>query len=252
MDEQVLTFVLTLARVSAFIGFLPLFAQRQLPFTVKSGLATALTIFWFGSVSIGIELKRIDILLGMILIVKEIGVGILLSMVMGFMLIPARIAGSYIGQEIGISMEPVTNSGSEQTTIMASIFETSAILLFFALNLHHLLIMVLHYSMTDLAGKWDLLDLPTEHLVLMASRLTEKGLLIAAPIGVLGGIVLVTLFFLNRAAPTMNLFSVGMPLRIGLGLLGLALMTPVLWRSIEYYFQQSQREIEQLLNYFHL
>lgn len=250
MDEQILSFVLTLARVSAFVGFLPLFAQRQLPMTVKAGLATALTLFWFGTTPALPPIERIDPLMGIMLIVTEAGIGIALAILMGFMLVPARIAGSYIGQEIGISMEPVTQSGSDQSTIMTSIFETSAILMFFGLNLHHFLILILHYSFNDLAGKIELFSLPTEGLVHHVSRLTEYGLLIAAPIGVLGVVILVTLFFLNRAAPTMNLFSVGMPLRIGLGIIGLAFFVPVLWRSVEFYFQRSLFDVEQVFHYF--
>ncbi len=39
LEQEVFTFVLILSRVSAFVAFLPLFARRQLPTLVKSGLA---------------------------------------------------------------------------------------------------------------------------------------------------------------------------------------------------------------------
>ena len=132
MDEfQVLSFMLVLSRVSAFIGFFPLFGQHQIPVMVKAGLATALTVFWYGTIPVSPYLgQEISTLLAVLLIAQEVGIGLLLAMMLGFLLLPARIAGSYIGQEIGISMEPVTNSGSEQSTMMASIFESLAILLF--------------------------------------------------------------------------------------------------------------------------
>ena len=171
-------------------------------------------------------------------------------MMLGFLLLPARIAGSYIGQEIGISMEPVTNSGSEQSTMMASIFESLAILLFFGLNLHHFIILFLHLSMNQLANKINLMELPTEGLVKLVDQIPEYGLLILAPMGVLSFVMVIGLFFLSKAAPTMNLFSVGMPLRVGLGLLCLAIFLPVLIKSMVMYFHQMLAELEQFMGYF--
>lgn len=249
--DSILPFVLILVRVSAFIGFFPLFGQRQIPVTVKAGLATALALFWFGSTPpTSYNASNIPTVLAIILVAQEVGIGILLAMLLGFMLIPARIAGSYIGQEIGISMEPVTHSGSEQSTMMATIFESFAILMFFGLNLHHFMILLLHYSMHELAGKISLLELPTDGLIQMIDHLSEYSLLILAPIGIVSFVMVIGLFFLSKAAPTMNLFSVGMPLRVGLGIFCLIVFLPVLVKSIETYFHRMAGELEQLLSYF--
>jgi len=249
-DSEILSFVLVLARVAAFIGVLPLFGQHQLPRMIKLGLATALTIFWFGSTPLEQGLEQPNFLLSILLIVREIGIGIFLALIIGFLLVPARIAGSYVGQEIGISMEPVTQSGSDQATIMTAIFEAMAVILFFMLNLHHFLILVLHHSFHELAGKISLLELPTEFLIQWIDQITEYGLLIMAPIGVVGFAVVISLFLLNKAAPSMNLFSVGMPLRIGLGLLAIFFFLPVMWKSIEKYFLYMIDDVDRLIVYF--
>ncbi len=249
-DKEILSFALVLARVSAFVGFFPLFGKQQMPAIVKAGLATALTVFWFGSSNVSPSGPPPPPLLSVLLITKEIGIGLLLAMLIGFLLVPARIAGSYIGQEIGLSMDPVTASGIEQSSAMASVFETFAVLLFFGLNFHHLLLSILHQSMTELAGKIDLTALPIEGLVEIVDGLPEKGLLVLAPLGVFSFVVLISLFFLNKAAPTLNLFSIGMPLRVGLGILALVVFLPSLWRSIEYYFRSVSRELESFLSYF--
>ena len=251
MSESVIfSFALILARVSAFVGFFPLFGKQQIPALVKAGLATALTVFWFGTTPLSLGEVAPPPLLALILIVKEVGIGLLLAMLIGFLLVPARIAGSYIGQEIGLSMDPVTGAGVDQSSAMATVFETFAVLLFLGLDLHHLLISVLHRSMNDLAGKIDLLELPTEGLVQMVTALPEQGLLVIAPVAVLSFVVLMSLFFLNKAAPTLNLFSIGMPLRVGLGLLGLFIFMPAIWRSVESYFRVMTKELEIFLGFF--
>ena len=249
--EQVFSFMLILARVSAFIGFFPLFAQRQLPAMVKAGLATALTVFWYGSVPVPPQTgESLSTLSAVLLMTQEVGIGLLLAITLGFLLLPARIAGSYIGQEIGLSMEPVTNTGSEQSTMTASLFEAFAVLLFFGMNLHHFLILILHHSMNELAGKINLLRLPTEGLIAMVDQIPEYGLLILAPMGVISFVMVVGLFFLSKASPTLNLFSVGMPLRVGMGLFCLILFLPVIVRSIAVYFERSMAELEQMMSFF--
>ncbi|MEQ1905015.1 MAG: flagellar biosynthetic protein FliR [Pirellulaceae bacterium] len=251
MSESVIfSFVLVLARVSAFVGFFPLFGKQQMPAIVKAGFATALTVFWFGTSNVSPGATAPPPLLALMLIAKEAGIGFVLAMLIGFMLVPARIAGSYIGQEIGLSMDPVTGSGIDQSSAMATVFETFAVLLFLGLDLHHLLILILHQSMNEMAGKIDLMNLPTEGLVQILSGLPEKGLLVIAPVGVLSFVVMISLFFLNKAAPTLNLFSIGMPLRVGLGLVGLFIFLPAIWRSVESYFRVMARELEMFLGYF--
>ncbi len=246
-ESAILSILCVLARVSAFIAFVPLFARRQLPVAIKAGLAMALTIFWWDSAP---HVAGSVSLLGAVLtIAREIGIGLLLSLLVGLLLVPARIAGSYVGQEIGISMDPVTNAGLEQSTIIAMLFETFAVLIFFGLNLHQFLIIFVHYSFAALNGI-QITDLPTEGLVGLISRLPEYGLLIVAPVGITSFVILVGLFLLSKAAPTMNLFSVGMPLRVGIGILCLSLFLPVLWKSIETYFYLMLEDLERFMGYF--
>ncbi len=252
IEQQVFTFVLVLARVSAFIAFLPLFAQRQLPALVKSGLATALTVFWFGSLPPeAYFVGSVDVLTVTILMAKEIGIGFLLAVVLGFMFVPAKIAGAYVGQEIGLSLASVSSPGStDSSTLVTTVFETLSVLLFFGLNLHHFLIVFVHVSLITLAGKIDLFDLPTALLVQSTSALSEYGSLIVGPVGVCMFALTVGLSLLNKAAPTLNLFSVGLSLRSGIGILCLILFMPIILKSIGMFFQRYQAELGSFVMYF--
>jgi flagellar biosynthetic protein FliR len=251
-EQQVLSFLLILARVSAFIGFLPIFAQKQLPQMVKAGLAVALTTFWFGSLppnSFAIE--QINGVTSTLLIAKEVGIGFLLAVVLGFMFVPAKIAGAYVGQEMGLSLAAVSSpAGPDSSTLLTSIFEMFTVLLFFGLNFHYFIIVLLHYSLIQLSARISLLDLPTEGLVSMTSGLFENGNLIVGPVGLCLFIITVGLALLNKAAPTLNLFSVGMALRSWLGILCLAIFMPVILKSVEMYFKLHIEEIESLFMYF--
>jgi flagellar biosynthetic protein FliR len=147
---------------------------------VKAGLALALTVFWWDSMPSAKQSEGSHAFAYALMLGREIGIGLLLAMLVGLLLVPARIAGSYIGQEIGVSMDPVTNAGFDQSTIVAMIFETFAVLLFFGLNLHHFMILFVHHSFASLQSL-SFTELPTEDLVALTGKLPEFGLLIMAP-----------------------------------------------------------------------
>ena len=78
-EHQLFNFILILARVSAFVAFLPIFAQRQLPHLVKAGLAMSLTVFWFGALPQELfYVNQIDIVVSVLFLAKEITIGFFL------------------------------------------------------------------------------------------------------------------------------------------------------------------------------
>jgi flagellar biosynthetic protein FliR len=252
-EQAVFSFILVLSRVSAFIGFFPLFGQRQLPVMVKAGLATALTSFWYATVPANnyYVAEHVPAFAAVLMIAQEVGVGLFLAMMLGFLLVPAKIAGAYVGQEVGLSLAAISDPGStDQSTLVTIIFEALSVLLFFGLNLHHFLILFLDRSMNELANKISVLNLPTEGLIGMIDDMPEFGLMILAPLGIVMFLLVVALAFLNKAAPTMNLFSVGMSLRSGLGMVCLVLFMPVIIESMVMYFMRTIQQLEQMLGFF--
>ncbi len=251
-NQQLTTFVLMLARVSAFIAFFPLFAQRQLPRLIKTGLALSLTLFWFGTlpqeqfVDVQMNLVNSVLYLG-----KEIGIGFLLAQLLGFMFVPAKVAGAYIGQEMGLSLASVTSPGSlDSSTLVTTLLEIFSIMLFFGLNMHHFMVAFIHHSLIHIGAQVSLTDLPTELLVQTTGSLTEQGNLIVGPAGICLFILTIGLALLNKAAPTLNLFSVGMSLRSGIGIFCLVVFFPVIIKSMTMYLELHQRQLEDFLLFF--
>lgn len=251
MIDDVVLFVLVLARVSVFVAFFPLFSKKQLPNQVKAGLATALSIFWLAdakNVLPDLAFDQMGSFLFLFLVIKEICIGILLSLILGLFFWPARIAGSYVAQELGLSLASISDPGSQDSsTLVSRVFESFSIMIFFALNLHHFVIVSIHLSFSQALTRIGLIDLPTEELVSALNRTSDYGLLIVAPLLVLLMLVTLVLAFLNRAAPALNLFSVGMSIRVGLGGLLLFLFCPILFGAIEIYFYRVQDDIEFLM-----
>ncbi|MEO1618200.1 MAG: flagellar biosynthetic protein FliR [Planctomycetota bacterium] len=254
MMTDVTLFLLVIARVSVFIGFFPIFAQRQLPAQVKVGLAVALSLFWMGDARSGFTAEQLSSITSwwfVLLLLKELFIGLVLSFVLGLFFYPAKIAGSYVAQELGLSLAAISDPGSQDSsTLVSRVFEAFAILLFFTLNLHHFVILSLHLSFQKTMTKIGFTELPTEELVTSINRVSNYGLLEIAPLLVVLMLVTLVLGFLNRAAPAMNLFSVGMTLRVGLGGFLLFVFSPIIFGAMEIYFYRVQEDVEFLLRSF--
>lgn len=254
---QLVLFILVLARVSAFIAFFPLFARRQLPSLVKVGLAVSLTLFFYASAEkyagiSGDRLPDLGIVESILLLGKEVFIGVALGITLGIFFLPSKVAGSYVGQELGLSLASISDPASQDSsTLLASIFEAFSILVFFALNLHHFVILVVHNSFERMAGgRANLLQLPTESFVSLFNSVSDYGILMIAPLVILFMLISLCLAFLNKAAPALNLFTIGMSIRSGVGILCMFIFSPVIFYSMQTYLYRIQQDIEQLLMKF--
>ncbi len=251
MIDSIALFLLVLARVSVFIAFFPLFSKKQLPAQVKAGMATALSLFWLSDakhVLPEVPITDFGSVMFVLLVFKELTVGLLLSIILGLFFWPGRVAGAYVAQELGLSMASISDpSSQDSSTLVARVFEAFGVLIFFSLNLHHFIILTIHVSFQHALTRVGWSKLPFEELVFSINRITDYGLLIAAPLMVLLMIVTLVLAFLNRAAPALNLFSVGMTMRVGLGALLLFMFCPILLGAMEIYFYRIQDDIENIM-----
>ena len=249
----VLGFLLILARVSAFVAVFPLFARRQIPVLVKAGLSFALSIFWFSTLSKPLVPENLtamdaDTFTISIWVIREVAIGILLGLLGGLLLIPARIAGSYAGQELGLTLgsqaDPITGEPSAEVT---QIFETLSMLAFFGLNLHHFVIVLVHASFEQFGQNVDLLGLPIERMVALVGSLDEYGLAIVAPLAICMFALNLALVLLNKVAPSLNLFSIGTSVRGVVGVFCLFLFFLVICRALALYFEVVQTGIDEAL-----
>jgi flagellar biosynthetic protein FliR len=225
IDALVVTFTLTVARVGTFIAVMPLLGGPNVPRLVKTGLAFALAILFFeprwaqpdGTVTwltLGLSIGR-EALLGAI-------VGFALSL----FLAPARIAGALIAQEAGLTYaNVVTTSGTGSTDPFSALLELLASLVFFCLDLHHVFLLLLEDSFR-VYPIGQPFRLPSWDLITAVSAAEEGGVLLALPVALCLFLTTIVLVMMTRAAPQLNLFTVGFPLRVLVGLAATAVLIP--------------------------
>ncbi len=234
LETWVMTFGLILARVSAFVATIPYLGGQYVPRLVKAGTALALTCFWFaesGATSLNVVASMSDqpwLAFGLAVGLETI-IGAAFGYAFSLFLIPFRVAGEYLSQEMGLTMGAITDPTRPQTsTVFGEVFEVMGVVVFFAQDVHHVFLAALHASFTRQPIGGAILSVPVALQMKATSSVTEWGLLLVAPIACCLFITSLILGVMSRAAPQLNLMSVGFALRIVVGLVA----TSVLWPDI--------------------
>lgn len=244
--EQVLLWVLVLLRISTAIAVMPLFGYRGVILPVKVGIAAFISLLIVPMVSVPSSWQLAQQgFIGLIgLVVPEIVVGLIIGLVTHFIFYGVELSGQFLGIQMGFGIVNVIDPQTEeQISIIAQLQYLFAVLIFLTFSGHHFLLSGLKYSyeVVPIGG----VHFRSELLVLfikMMGDLFVAGLKIAAP--VMAALLLseVALGIVARTVPQMNVFIVGFPLKIGLGLLALALSWPMFVYILELMWRNFQGE----------
>lgn len=225
-------FALVLARVGTGVAVMPLFGGRNAPRMVRAGLALTLAVFWFSALDGPPDpavLRRVQATwLGTgLALLREAALGAVIGFAFNLFLVPARVAGEFLTQEMGLALASTLGPTSDRAAGPVTLaFETLNGLLFLGLDLHHVFLAALHatfvrYPVGGLPG-----PAPTGPLLDAACAAQELGVLIAGPLGVVLFLVVVSLALMTRAAPQLNVYAVGFGLQAVAGIGAALLLMP--------------------------
>jgi flagellar biosynthesis protein FliR len=228
---------LVLARVGAFVAVMPPFAART-PRTVRAAFAIVLTVFYLTAVvpSWDGEFARQAAdphpVRYALALVRETLLGASMGFAFALFLLPARIAGEFVTQQIGLNAAqaagPTNPEGSGPIT---NLFETAGGLLFLVLDAHHTVLRAFHgsFGLMPLGGT----ILPEANPMLAGlGSAYEMGLLLAGPLALCLFLLSVTLAIMTRAAPQLNVYSVGFTLQVTVVLLGTLFLLPEIVKAL--------------------
>jgi flagellar biosynthetic protein FliR len=224
-EQQVAGFFLVLARVSPLFIFAPLFSSKMIPARARAIIALALTIGIMPVVKHGtIELDPLGF--GG-LIVKEIVVGLAFAYALAAMFAGLQAAGSLLDTLIGFSfgslVDPVTGT---QSTVLAQMYSLFGVAILIAIGGDAWIIKGLGRSYEAVP----LLDAPAIGSMVGGAQVAFSGIFVSA--FMIGAPVIIALIItdaafgvVSRVVPQMNVFAVGFPAKmlVGLTLLGASL-----------------------------
>lgn len=209
-------FLLVLVRVSSFFVTMPIFAHRSVPVMHRLGLSFFLA--WIMYYTIDIPEFEID---GTyyILIIKEALVGLMIGFVAYMLLTAIQIAGGFIDFQMGLAIANVIDPQTGvQSPLVGQYLYTCALLFLLATNGHHLLLDGIFYSYQFIPIDQLFIRFDNENLLQFVVKSFNQAFIIAfqMAIPVVGSlfIVDVALGILARTFPQLNIFVVGIPIKI--------------------------------------
>lgn len=231
-------FLVCLARMAAMLGTLPVFGSGTAPARVRIGLAVMLSLLIFPVVRPHLPPPDFSPAALALLILGESLLGLMVGFIAQLVLTAVEVGGTIIGYKMGFAAANVFDPQSQRQVELISQYQNViAILIFLALDVHHLFIraVVRSYELLPPGG----IDVGGEaipFLVSLVSRMFVLGIQLGAPI--LAVLILASLVMglLARVFPQLNVFMLSFPLNIGVGffVMGLTLGLVVLVLEREF------------------
>ena len=216
-------------RIGAMFAAVPIFSARSVPVRIR--VILAFLISWL-LVPVLPAPPVVDLISGQALIISihQVLIGLAMGFIMQLVFAAFIIAGQSIAMAMGLGFASIIDpQNGVQVPVVSQAFMIMVTLIFLALNGHLMLIDMLAKSFHNLPvgmmvpsrdGIWQLVN--------WGSAMFTGGMLIALP--AVAALLLVNLAFgvTTRAAPQLNIFAVGFPVMIMVGLSFMILTLPTL------------------------
>lgn len=243
--DQFELFILILVRLASFVFAAPFFNTANTPRKVKVGFSFMLAILVY-SMNMDMSVSYQGVIEYAALVLQEVIVGVLLGLMTSFCVQIIMFSGKMIDIDIGISMAQIMDPTTKvQVGIMGNFYYYMLLLMLIVSGLYRYLVsaIVATYNVIPIGGvKFDasiykiVIDFMSDYFVI--------GFRIALPVFATTLLLNCILAILARIAPQMNMFVVGMQLKIFAGIF-VILFTVVMMSSVATFIQS---EIETILN----
>jgi len=246
MDFQVpattlVALVLGTARGTGFVLFAPPFNSNAIPSPVKGALALALAVTVYGHIAPGLPSPTAGFLL--VTAVTEVAIGAALGFLVQLLFSAVQVAGDLLDVTGGFSLQPAYDPlAMTQNATIGRLHYLLAITLLFTSGGHLLIVKGFATSYVGLPVGG---NVPTDQIaaVLMTafSMMFLAALQIAGPMVAVLLLADVALALLSRAAPALNIFAIGFPVKIMLTLAMLGLTFPLLPPALDALLEHATR-----------
>lgn len=247
---QIEAFILVLLRVSAIVVLMPVFGDRMVPVRVKAAMSLIITFLIYSSLTLPSGVASADNLpLLLVRMAGEVIVGAAIAFVARVIFAAVQMAGEIMGIQMGVSIaniiDPIT---SAQVSILSEFLYIVALLIFLALDAHHIFLSAISesYRVVPMLGVHIGSGMARE-MLLLTQTIFVTGIKIAAPVMAVLLFVNVGLGIVARTVPQVNVFIVGFPLQIMMGLIFLGLSVPLLVSLLSWDFHGMTKDLAKIL-----
>lgn len=247
--ENWLVYLLIWARLMGIVFLFPYFSYQGIPFTLRLYLSLVIALLIFLSMESRPELE-IRVPFEMILLLgKEVLVGLALGYLTVLMFSVFLNAGQMVDLKAGLMMSGVFEPQfGSQVTFMGQFYYLLALVFFLTLNGHHyfLLAMAESYVMIPLDAAFMSVD-TAGGMGRLFANMFYLSFQMVAPIIVILMLMDIALGLIAKTVPQVHVFILGLPLKIAMSMLLFAILLPVFGSIWDGYLDQFLRYIYEFM-----
>lgn len=240
------TFLLVMVRVSVILLMIPIFQSAQVNRLTRFALGMAVTFVVWHVVP---PIAPLGIGALTAAVISQVFVGFIFGFVAFLVFVGIQFAGEVMDLEVGFSIVNVINPLTSQNVSVLGEFQLAlGSLIYLTANAHHFLF-------KGLGGSFALVPLPyavlgpglETDLMAFFGQAFFMVFQIAAPVGIALFLTNIGLALMTRVAPQLNVFAIGFPLQIVIGLSMIVISLPLLQVVLPQVFEQTPRELDAVL-----
>ena len=238
-------FLLILVRITAFVYIAPFFGMTNVPRRVKVGFSIFLAYLIFHAVDRNEVVY--DTLLGYaVIVMKEVLTGFLIGWGAQICTTVTSFAGSIADMEVGLSMVSLMDPTTREQATFTGVFYQYLFTLFLIITgMYQYLLQALvdTFTLIPINGAVFKSEALLESVIMFLSDYITIGFRIILPIFCTMILLNCVLGVLAKVSPQLNMFAVGMQLKILVGLGILFLTIQMLPLAADHVFTQMKRKI---------
>ena len=229
-SETLLSFLLTLMRVSLIVFLMPFYGGESIPAPIKAALCLILSLALWPHLSFPAGAFPAHPLGIVVILLGELILGMTLGMCVHFIFAGIQTGGELLAFQMGFTMVSLADplSGA-RVSITAHLLYMVSLLTFLALDGHLHLLRALAESFTLLPpGGLTMRGNLVDNVLSLSGGMFVLAVKIAAPVMAAIFMVELALALMARAAPQMNLLTLGFPIKIAVGFFFIGMLFTVL------------------------
>jgi flagellar biosynthetic protein FliR len=234
VEAQLWVWLIAMIRPGAAFIAAPVFGAPAVPLQLRLILSLALGLAALNTVSITLPPDGVASFEGVLMVAGEVLAGLAMGFAVQIGYAAAFVAGETIGNAMGLNFAAMIDPSSGQgTQVVGQFLSILATFLLLGMDGHLLLAGFVVKSYQALPpGAAMLSNDAVWHLVEFGGALLGAGVTVALPVGFALVLVQIVMGMLARAAPSLNLFAVGMPVAMMAGLVLLAIAAPIMGEGL--------------------
>jgi len=215
-------------RVLALFGAMPVIAQRAAPARYRVALAFLITVCAQASLP-PMPVVPLDSATALLLVIQQLLIGLSMGFAVRIVFTAIELAGELTGLQMGMNFAGFFDPASGgQTTVVSRFYGICVSWLFIVINGHLLMIAAVIQSFQAFpVGPEPFAFLRTVQPQVWGTEIFRLGLWIALPLIAMLMFANLVLGIISRVAQQMQIFAIGFPITVSVGLLGMLATLPM-------------------------